>query len=69
MVVHEDNLTNGPGSEISAIIADNFFEKLDAPIRRVAAEDVHIGYNSILENEILPQVEDIVKVAEELLEY
>ena len=30
MVVHEDNLTNGPGSEISAIIADNFFEKLDA---------------------------------------
>ncbi len=69
MVVHEDNLTNGPGSEISAIIADNFFEKLDAPIRRVAAEDVHIGYSSILENEILPQVEDIVKVAEELLEY
>ena len=69
MIVHEDNLTNGPGSEISAIIADNFFEKLDAPIRRVAAEDVHIGYSSILENEILPQVEDIVKVAEELLEY
>ncbi len=69
MVVHEDNLTSGPGSEISAIIADNFFEKLDAPIRRVAAKDVHIGYSPILENEILPQVEDIVKVAEELLEY
>jgi len=69
MIVHEDNLTNGPGSEISAIISDKFFEKLDAPIRRVAAHDVHIAYSSILENEILPQVEDIVAVAEELLEY
>ena len=69
MVVHEDNLTNGPGAEISAIIADEFFELLDGPVRRVASKDSHIGYSPMLEDAILPQIEEIVQVAEELLEY
>tara|TARA_Y100000294_G_scaffold30819_2_gene26019 strand:- start:2566 stop:4179 length:1614 start_codon:yes stop_codon:yes gene_type:complete len=69
MVVHEDNLTNGPGAEISAIIADEFFELLDGPVRRVASKDSHIGYSPMLEDAILPQTEEIVKVAQELLGY
>ena len=69
MVVHEDNLTNGPGAEISAIIGDEFFELLDGPVRRVASKDSHIGYSPMLEDAILPQTEEIVQVAEELLEY
>ncbi|SVB24164.1 uncharacterized protein METZ01_LOCUS177018, partial [marine metagenome] len=69
MVVHEDNLTNGPGAEISAIIADEFFELLDGPVRRVASKDSHIGFSPMLEDAILPQTEEIVQVAEELLEY
>ena len=69
MVVHEDNLTNGPGAEISAIIADEFFELLDGPVRRVASKDSHIGFSPMLEDAILPQTEEIVQVAVELLEY
>ena len=69
MVVHEDNLTNGPGAEISAIIVDEFFELLDGPVRRVASKDSHIGYSPMLEDAILPQTEEIVKVAQELLGY
>ena len=69
MVVHEDNLTNGPGAEISAIIADEFFELLDGPVRRVASKDSHIGFSPIIEDVILPQIEEIVQTAQELLEY
>ena len=69
MVVHEDNLTNGPGAEISAIIADEFFELLDGPVRRVASKDSHIGFSPIIEDVILPQTEEIVQTAQELLEY
>lgn len=69
LVVYEDNLTNGPGAEISALIADRFFELLDGPIRRVAAKDCPVPFNPILEDQILPQAYDIVSAAEELLEY
>ena len=69
LVAYEDNLTNGPGAEISALIADHCFEYLDSPVRRVAAKDSHIGFSPYLENAILPQSEEIVTVAEELLEY
>lgn len=69
LVVYEDNLTNGPGAEISAIIAGEYFELLDGPIKRVAAKDSHIPYNWYLEEKILPQTADIVKALTELLEY
>jgi 2-oxoisovalerate dehydrogenase E1 component len=69
LIVYEDNLTNGPGAEISALISDKFFELLDGPIRRVAAKDSHIPFSDILEEEILPQVYDISIGIKELLEY
>ena len=69
LIVHEDNLTNGPGAEISALITDNFFELLDAPIRRVAAKDSPIPFNWILEEKVLPQTKDITNAIKELMEY
>lgn len=69
MVVYEDNLTNGPGAEVAAIIADEFFELLDGPVRRVASKDSHVGFSPMLEDAILPQTGQVVQVAQELLEY
>ena len=69
VIVHEDNKMNGPGAEISAHIAENYFDDLDAPIMRVASSDSHIPYNWHLEEKILVQTEDIQKALKELLEY
>jgi 2-oxoisovalerate dehydrogenase E1 component len=69
LIVYEDNLTNGPGAEISALIGDKFFELLDGPIRRVATKDSPVPYNWFLEEKVLPQTEDIAEAIEELLEY
>ena len=69
LIVHEDNKMNGPGAEISAHIAENYFDYLDAPIMRVASSDSHIPYNWHLEEKILVQTEDIQKALKELLEY
>ena len=69
LVIYEDNLTNGPGAEISALIADRFFELLDGPVRRVAAKDSPVPFNWFLEEKILPQTEDVSIAIQELLEY
>lgn len=69
MVVYEDNITNGPGAEISAIISDRFFELLDGPVRRIGAKDSPIPFSVLLEDQVLPQTEEIVTKARELFEY
>ena len=69
LIVHEDNKMNGPGAELSAHIAEDYFNDLDAPIMRVASSDSHIPYNWHLEEKILVQTEDIKKALKELLEY
>lgn len=69
LVVHEDTLSFGYGAEIAARAADELFEYLDAPVRRVAALDTWVGYAPALEDAILPQAEDIQKTAEALLEW
>lgn len=69
LVVYEDNLTAGPGAEIAAIIAEDFFEYLDGPVLRVAAKDAPVPFNWDLEDEVLPQTEDIRLAAERLLNY
>jgi len=69
IVAHEDCLSFGYGAEIAARIADELFGCLDAPVRRVAALDTWIAYNPQLEDVILPQVEDLVREAEQLLCY
>ncbi|HSG81821.1 MAG TPA: alpha-ketoacid dehydrogenase subunit beta, partial [Gemmatimonadota bacterium] len=59
IVVYEDSLSWGYGAEIAARIADELFEWLDGPIRRVAAMDTFVAYAPDLEDHILPQVEDV----------
>jgi 2-oxoisovalerate dehydrogenase E1 component len=66
IVAYEDTRSWGYGAEIAARIADELFDELDAPVRRVAAEDVYCAYQPKLEDEILPQTEDIVRAAREL---
>lgn len=69
LVVHEDNLTNGPGGEIAAIIADRFFDYLDGPVKRVASADSHVPFNWYLEDKVLPQTQNIQTALKDLLEY
>ncbi len=69
LIVHEDTLTGGFGAEISAIIAAEAFERLDAPILRVAAKDTPVPYGPELENAMLPQEADVVRALEKLVRY
>jgi 2-oxoisovalerate dehydrogenase E1 component len=69
IVAHEDTLSWGFGAEIAARAASELFSQLDAPVERVAAKDTWVGYNPILEDEILPQVEDLVRASERVLAY
>jgi 2-oxoisovalerate dehydrogenase E1 component len=69
LVVHEDNRSWGYGAEIAARIADELFEWLDAPVRRIAALDTFVGYNPVLENTILPQVSGVLQGIRELKRY
>jgi len=69
LVVYEDNESWGYGAEIAARIADELFEYLDAPVRRVAALDTWVAYAPDLEDEILPQVDDVVEGLVRLARY
>ena len=69
IVVYEDPISWGYGAEIAARIANELFEWLDGPVRRVAALDCYVGYAPQLENAILPQVEDIQAAIQELAAY
>jgi 2-oxoisovalerate dehydrogenase E1 component len=59
IIAHEDCLSFGYAAEIAARIADELFDRLDAPVRRVAAMDTWVAYQPQVENAILPQVEDL----------
>jgi 2-oxoisovalerate dehydrogenase E1 component len=69
LVVHEDVMTAGFGGEVAAFAADECFEYLDAPVRRVAATDTFVAYEPTLETAILPQVSDIEQAARELAKF
>ena len=69
LIAHEDTLTNGFGAEIAAIIAQEAFERLDAPIQRVAAKDTPVPYGPELEDAMLPQQRDIMLALEKLATY
>lgn len=69
VMVHEETMAWGYGAEICARIADELFEWLDAPVRRVAAKDAFVGYHPNLEDATLPQVPDVVAALQALAEY
>jgi 2-oxoisovalerate dehydrogenase E1 component len=69
IVAHEDMLSWGYGAEIAARIADELFDDLDAPVRRVASLDTFVAYQPILEDAILPQPESILKAIVDLRNY
>jgi 2-oxoisovalerate dehydrogenase E1 component len=69
IVVHEDMLSWGYGAEIAARIADELFEDLDAPVKRVAGMDTFVAYQPVLEDEILPQPEHIFRAIRELARF
>jgi pyruvate/2-oxoglutarate/acetoin dehydrogenase E1 component len=69
MVLHEASLTGGIGGEISAIIAEEAFEWLDAPVVRVASIDTPVPFAPTMEDYFLPQVTEIVEAARKLASY
>jgi 2-oxoisovalerate dehydrogenase E1 component len=69
IVVYEDTRSWGYGAEIAARIADELFEDLDAPVRRVAATDTFCAYQPKLEDVILPQTADIVQAVRDIVKF
>ena len=68
VIVHEDTITGGIASDLSALITENCFEQLDAPVVRSASLDTPVPFASALENAFLPK-ERFKKQLKDLLEY
>jgi 2-oxoisovalerate dehydrogenase E1 component beta subunit len=69
LVLHEDTRTGGFGAEIAASVAEEAFEDLDAPVKRVTAPDTPVPFSPALEKAFIPQVDDVVAGLRELAEY
>jgi pyruvate/2-oxoglutarate/acetoin dehydrogenase E1 component len=69
LVVHEDNVSFGVGAEVAAIVAEEAFYDLDAPVRRLAMADVPaMPYALPMESAVLIGVEEIVAATRSLLD-
>jgi len=69
LVAHEDTRFHGFGAEVSAHISEFAFEHLDAPVKRIGAEDTHVPFNAKMEEICLPQTSWLLKAMQELAEY
>lgn len=69
LVVHEDKVFAGFGGEIASMIADEAFEYLDAPVKRVGSTFTPVGFSRILEKAILPNSDKIYLACKEMLAY
>src|SRR6476646_7644585 len=69
LVLHEDTRTGGFGAEIAATVAEEAFEDLDAPVRRIAAPDTPVPFSPPLEKAFIPQVDDVTKCLRELADF
>jgi 2-oxoisovalerate dehydrogenase E1 component len=69
LVIHEDCRFVGYGAEIAAEVSERCFTSLDGPVRRLAGEDTPVPYNWDLEEEILPQLDDVTNAMRDLLKF
>jgi 2-oxoisovalerate dehydrogenase E1 component beta subunit len=70
LVVHEDNLTMGYGAEVAAIIADEGFEYLDGPVKRLAGPDVPaVPFSHPMQEFFMPNPDKIAEAIRELVGY
>jgi len=69
IVLHEDVKTGGIAGEVAAIINEECFDSLDAPITRIASADSPVPFSPPLEEVFLPRVEDVVREARRLRRY
>jgi 2-oxoisovalerate dehydrogenase E1 component beta subunit len=69
IVLYEANRTGGIGGEIAAVVAEEGFEYLDAPIVRLASHDVLTPYSPPLESAFMPSVAQVVAAAKRVVEY
>ena len=69
ILAQEGPKCGGWGAELSAMISEDVFEYLCAPIKRVTSLDSPVPYAPVLEDYVLPQLDDLVKTCRELMEY
>jgi 2-oxoisovalerate dehydrogenase E1 component beta subunit len=69
IILHEDTKTGGIAGEIAAIINEEAFDSLDAPITRITSADSPVPFSPPLEKAFLPKVEDVVREARRLKAY
>jgi len=69
LIVEENPYQGGWGGTVASIMADEGFELLDAPIRRVAAECVPLPFADLLEDEVIPTVDKVTGAVRRLAEY
>ena len=69
LIVHEDVKTLGIGAELSAVIVEERFESLDAPVMRLTYPDTHVPFSHVLEAANLPDVEKIADALRRLGAY
>ncbi len=69
LIVHEASKTGGFAGELAAVIADEAFEFLDGPIRRVTAPDIPVPFSPPLEDFYLPSADDVAAAARRLLQF
>ncbi len=69
IVVHEAIMTGGLGADIAARIADEAFDHLDGPVRRVTAKDSFVPFAPALESYVLPSQDQVTSAIRELAQY
>lgn len=69
LVVHEDKVHGGFGGEVVAVLMEEAFQWLDAPVRRVGSTFTPVGFHRALEKAILPNTDKIYAAAKELLTF
>ena len=69
LIVHEDSRTGGIGESLAAVVQEEAFEQLDAPVRVVGALDTPVPYSPPMEDEFLPGEKRVEKAARLLAAY